>query len=70
MDKVAFNNPSDSTNIEPSSRGAMVYREEEAYYLANFKAILENCMLPSNPEAHVISVDDANLVGEFLLLDG
>lgn len=56
-----------ASDAEPSSSTT---NREESYYLANFKAILENCMLPSNPEAHVISVDEAKLVEEFRLLDG
>lgn len=40
----------------------------EAYYLANFKAVMENCLLSSNPERHVISADEASTVGRFTSL--
>lgn len=43
---------------------------KEVYYLANFKAVMENCLLPSNPECHVISADETNMVGRFTKLSG
>ena len=42
----------------------------EVYYLANFKAILESCMLPSNPERHVFNSLDEGLEAKFHQLDG
>lgn len=43
-------------------------RKEEAYYLANFKAVMENCLLASNPERHVISADEASTFDRFTKL--
>lgn len=42
----------------------------DSYYLANFKEVLSKCLLPSNPERHVISQQDAGLVEEFMRLEG
>ena len=43
-------------------------RSTEVYYLSNFKAVLENCLLSSNPERHVISADEASTVDRFTQL--
>lgn len=41
----------------------------EAYYTANFKDVLNKCLLPSNPERHVISEQDELLVKGFMELE-
>ena len=38
---------------------------KEVYYLANFKAVMEDCMLLSNPEGHVFSSDERAVVDRF-----
>lgn len=41
----------------------------EAYYSTNFKQVLSKCLLPSNPEHHVISEQEAALVQDFMKLE-
>lgn len=41
----------------------------EVYYTANFKEVLNRCLLPSNPERHVISEHDVSLVKDFMELE-
>lgn len=41
----------------------------EVYYTANFKEVLNRCLLPSNPERHVISDQEAALVKQFMELE-
>lgn len=41
----------------------------EVYYTANFKDVLNKCLLASNPERHVISKQEATLVEDFMHLE-
>ena len=50
------------------TRGAEEMGKVEAYYSTNFKQVLSKCLLPSNPERHVISEQEATLVQDFMKL--
>jgi hypothetical protein len=41
----------------------------EVYYTANFKEVLTECLIPSNPEGHVISDHERSMVKDFMDLE-
>lgn len=63
--------PDEGTSLLAGERAGEAERVSgEAYYSANFKEVLSKCLLPSNPEHHVISDEEVALVEEFMALDG
>jgi len=59
-----------SAEVAAACSEASTDAKREAYYLTNFKSILESCMLPSNPERHVFNSLDQEVVARFHQLDG
>ena len=61
--------PVGASSLEKVTDPAAIGRTSgEVYYTANFKDVLNRCLLPSNPERHVISEQDESLVKEFMEL--
>ena len=62
----------ESTTASPGKKVGEGFSGEvgEAYYSSNFKEVLRMCLLPSNPERHVISTDEESVVEDFMILNG